>query len=157
MGKNDYKIVGANSNNCMIVPIYDDGGGRLEDRSLYPNFSNNGVSIGKAICFDISIIGAQIIKRIDDDVVAYECYLGIPSECDAYGTPTEVKIGRFKYRAGDFSSYCTPRITKRKLVVFSERDELASACFNALNPIYGSDDYSFCGIEHSTTNKKFVR
>ncbi len=157
MGKNDYKIVGANSNNCMIVPIYDDGGGRLEDRSLYPNFSNNGVSIGKAICFDISIVGAQIIKRIDDEVVAYECYLGIPCEFDKYGAPTEVMLGRFKYKAGDFSSYFTPKITRRKLMVFSERDELANVCFKALSPEYGLDDYGFCGIEHSNTDKKFTR
>lgn len=157
MGKNDYKIIGNSSNSCTIIPIYDDGDGRLEDRSLYTNFSNNSVSVGRAICYDISIIGAQIIKKIDEDVVSYECYLGSPCEFDKYGTPTEVRIGRFKYKAGDFSSYFTPRVTKRKLMVFSERDELASTCFKALNPEYGLDDYGFCGIEHSSAGQKFTR
>lgn len=157
MRENKYRIVDATTKDCMVVPIYDDGGGRLEDRSLYADQGGVSISVGKAIGFDINIVGAQIIKRIGDDVVAYECYLGTPSDYDIYGTPTEVRIGRFKYKAGDFSSYCTPRITKRKLVVFSEREELASACFNALNPLYGLDDYNFCGIEHSTTNKKLVR
>lgn len=157
MRENKYRIVDATTKDCMVVPIYDDGGGRLEDRSLYADQGGVSISVGKAIGFDINIVGAQIIKRIGDDVVAYECYLGTPSDYDIYGTPTEVRVGRFKYKAGDFSSYCTPRITKRKLVVFSEREELAAACFNALNPLYGSDDYNFCGIEHSTTNKKLVR
>lgn len=157
MRENKYRIVDAITKDCMVVPIYDDGGGRLEDRSLYADQGGVSISVGKAIGFDINIVGAQIIKRIGDDVVAYECYLGTPSDYDIYGTPTEVRVGRFKYKAGDFSSYCTPRITKRKLVVFSEREELASACFNALNPLYGLDDYNFCGIEHSTTNKKLVR
>lgn len=157
MRENKYRIVESSTKDCMVVPIYDDGGGRLEDRSLYANQVGVAISVGKAICFDINIVGAQIIKRIDDEVVAYECYLGIPCEFDKYGAPTEVMLGRFKYKAGDFSSYFTPKITRRKLMVFSERDELANVCFKALSPEYGLDDYGFCGIEHSNTDKKFTR
>ena len=35
MRENKYRIVDATTKDCMVVPIYDDGGGRLEDRSLY--------------------------------------------------------------------------------------------------------------------------
>lgn len=80
MRENKYRIVDATTKDCMVVPIYDDGGGRLEDRSLYADQGGVSISVGKAIGFDINIVGAQIIKRIGDDVVAYECYLGTPSD-----------------------------------------------------------------------------
>ena len=74
MRENKYRIVESSTKDCMVVPIYDDGGGRLEDRSLYANQCGVAISVGKAICFDINIVGAQIIKKIDDDVVAYESH-----------------------------------------------------------------------------------
>ena len=136
-----YAIVGTSNEHCIVTPIYEDGGGRIEDRSIYEKEPGicPSISIGEAILKDNSIVGAQIIKKSGNSVVAFDCYLGTVCEQDRDGRPKKVDVGGFRYGAGDFRTYASNKVTRSVLVVYADRVELADECFKALHSIYDRD------------------